>query len=250
MRRPVKLFLVVASLLVLAAAMFAAAGLARSTAAPQTTQECNKVKVCVHVIGPWVAVPATGEATWLLECPKRQGSVGGTDARASSVDIHVWFDGQIGAPISQGVTTGAFLLFHAISDNGKAGSFEARLGCIPIKKQSSSRSTLSARRAAAPLPGTPVGVPLDPEATSVVVSAGSKQTASQACPKKETLVGSWSGLAFNSTGPPANVAAALGMVTTKTSAEGSSVNGVVQSSSSFPGPTTAEVQIGAVCASP
>jgi hypothetical protein len=248
MRRPVKLFVVVASLLVLAGAVFAAAGLARTSAAPQTTQECNKVKVCVHVIGPWVAVPATGEATWLLECSKRQGSVGGTDARASSVHIHVWFDGQIGAPISQGVTTGSFLLFHAISDDGKAGSFEARLGCIPIKKQSSSRSTLSARRAAA-VPGTPVGVPLDPYATSIVLSVGSKQTASQACPKKETLVGSWSGLAFNSTGPPANVAAALGKVTTKTSVEGSSVNGVVQTSSSFPGPTTAEVQIGAVCAS-
>jgi len=183
-----------------------------------------------------------------MECPKRQGSVGGTDARASSVAIHVWFDGQIGAPISQGVTTGAFLLFHAISDNGKAGSFEPRLGCIPIKKQSSSRSTLSARRVAASIPGTPVGVPLDPRATAVVLSAGSKQTASQACPKSETLVGSWTGLAINSTAPPPNIAAILGMVTTKTSVEGKSVNGVIQTSSSLPGPTTTEVQIGAVCA--
>jgi hypothetical protein len=248
MKRSLKLLGVVASVLLLAGAVFAAAGLARTTAAPQTTQECNKVKVCVHVIGPWVAVPATGEATWLMECPKRQGSVGGTDVRASSVHVHVWWDAQIGAPISQGVTTGAFLLFHAIADDGKAGSFEPRLGCIPIKKQSSSRSTLSARRAAAPLPGTPVGVPLDPRATVVVLSAGSKQTASEACPKKETLVGSWSGLAINSTGPPDNIAGILAAVTIKTSAEGASVNGVTQTSSSLPGPAATQAQIGAVCA--
>lgn len=248
MTRSLKLFVAVASVLVLVGAVFATAGLARSSAGP-TTQECNKVKVCIHVVGPWVAVPATGEATWLLECPKRQGSVGGTDARASSVHIHVWFDGQIGAPISQGVTTGAFLLFHAISDDGKAGSFEPLLGCIPIKKQSSSRSTLSARRVAS-IPGTPVGVPLDPEATTVTLSAGAKQTANQACPKKEILVGSWDGLAFNTQGPPPNVAELLGMVTTKTAVEGGSVKGVIQTTSSLPSNGNAEVQIGAVCASP
>jgi hypothetical protein len=249
MTRSLRLFVAVASLLALAGAVFAAASLARGSAAPQTTQECNKVKVCVHVVGPWVAVPATGEATWLLECTKRQGSVGGTDARASSVDVHVWFDGQIGAPISQGVTTGSFLLFHAITDDGKAGAFEPLLGCIPIKKQSSSRSTLSARRVAA-IPGTPVGVPLDPEATSVVLSAGSTQTASQTCPKKETLVGSWNGLAFSTKGPPTDVASLLGMVTTKTSVEGGSVKAVIQTGTSLPLTDEAEVQIGAVCASP
>jgi hypothetical protein len=248
MKRSLRLFAVVASLLALAGAVFAAGSLARSAAAPQTTQECNKIKVCVHVVGPWVAVPATGEATWLLECAKRQGSVGGTDARASSVHVHVWFDGQIGAPISQGVTTGSFLLFHAVSDNGQAGSFEPFLGCIPIKKQSSSRSTLSGRRIAAPLPGTPVGVPLDPRATLVALSAGSSQTASQACPKKETLVGSWSGIAFSSQGPPADVSSVLGAVAVKTSAEGNSVKGVIQTGA-VSLTDEAEAQIGAVCAS-
>jgi hypothetical protein len=247
MKRSLKLAVVVASLLVLAGAVFAAASLARTAAAPQTTQECNKVKVCVHVVGPWVAVPATGEATWLLECAKRQGSVGGTDARASSVHVHVWFDGQIGAPIQQGITTGSFLLFHAVTDNGKPGSFEPLMGCIPIKKQSSSRSTLSARRIAAPLPGTPVGVPLQPRATLVVLQAGSKQTTSQACQKKETLVGSWSGLAFGTKQPP-DVAPVLGAVTVKTSVEGTSVKAAIQTGGSLPLTDEAEVQIGAVCA--
>ncbi len=248
MRRSLRLLAVVAGLLALVAAAFSAGSLARTSAAPQTTQECNKVKVCVHVVGPWVAVPAAGEATWLLECPKRQGSVGGTDARASSVHVHVWFDGQIGAPIGQGVTTGSFLLFHAISDDGKVGSFEPLLGCIPIKKQSSSRSTLSARRIAA-IPGTPVGVPLDPRGTDVVLQAGSTQTTSQACPKKETLVGSWNGLAFNTKNPPGDVAAVLGMVTTKTSVEGGSVKATIHTGGSLALTDEAEAQIGAVCAS-
>jgi hypothetical protein len=234
-------------LLALSGAVFAAAGLARGSAAPKTTQECNKVKVCVHVVGPWVAVPGTGEATWLLECSKRQGSVGGTDARASSVHVHVWFDGQIGAPISQGVTTGAFLLFHAVSDNGQPGSFEPLLGCIPVKKQSSSRSTLSARRIAV-IPGTPIGVPLQPRATVVVLQGGSQQTTSQNCQKKEALVGSWFGVAFNTKGPPPDVAAVLRAVTVKTSAEGTSVKGAIQTGSSVPATDEAEVQIGAVCA--
>jgi hypothetical protein len=247
MRRSYRLVVVVASLLVLAGAVFAAGSVARDAAAPQTTQECHKVKVCVHVVGPWVAVPASGEATWLLECSKRQGSVGGTDARASSVHVHVWFDGQIGAPISQGVTTGAFLLFHAISDDGKAGSFEPLLGCIPIKKQSSSRSTLSARRVASGIPGTPVGVPLQPRATLVVLQAGSKQTTVETCQKKETLVGSWYGLAFSTKTPP-DVTPVLSAVTVKTSPEGTSVKAAIQTGSSLPLTDEAEVQIGAVCA--
>ncbi|HWB21575.1 MAG TPA: hypothetical protein VG652_01660 [Gaiellaceae bacterium] len=248
MKRSRRLVVVVASLLVLSGAVFAAASLARSSAAPQTTQECHKVKVCVHVVGPWVAVPGTGEATWLLECSKRQGSVGGTDARASSVHVHVWFDGQIGAPISQGVTTGSFLLFHAVTDNGQPGSFEPLLGCIPVKKQSASRSTLSARRISAGIPGTPVGVPLQPRGTLVVLQAGSKQTTSQSCQKKETLVGSWNGLAFGTKDPPTDVGSVLGSVTVKTSAEGTSVKAAIQTGGSLPLTDEAEVQIGAVCA--
>jgi hypothetical protein len=61
-------------------------------------------------------------------------------------------------------------------------------------------------------------------------------------------VGSWSGLAVNSTGPPDNIAAILAAVTIKTSAEGTSINGVTQTSSSLPGPSATQAQIGAVCA--
>jgi hypothetical protein len=247
-RSPLRLSFVLAGLLMVAAATFAAASLAQPQAAPQTTQECNKVKVCVHVVGPWVAVPGTGEATWLLECPKRQGSVAGTDARASSAHIHIWFDAQNGAPIQQGITTGSFLLFHAISDDGKPGAFEPFLGCIPTKAQSSSRSTLSARRvrAASALPGTAVGVPLDPHAKLVALEVGSTQTATQTCPTGETLVGSWSGLAFNTRTPP-DVASVLGIVSTTTTVVGRSVKGVIQTGS-LPFADEPVVQIGAVCA--
>jgi len=35
--------------------------LAAAPAALPKTHECDKVKVCVHIPGPWVVVPATGE---------------------------------------------------------------------------------------------------------------------------------------------------------------------------------------------
>ena len=76
---------------------------------------------------------------------------------------------------------------------------------------------------------------------------GSKQTSSQACQKKETLVGSWYGIAFGTKDPP-DVAPVLGAVAVKTSAEGTSVKAVIQSGS-IPLTDEAEAQIGAVCAS-
>ncbi len=247
MKRLLGVFVAVAGVLVLVAAVLPGTVLARTAAPPaQTTQECNKVKVCVHVIGPWVAVPATGEATWLLECAKRQGSVGGTDVRASSTHIHVWFEGQISAPITQGTTTGSFLLFHAVSDNGQPGSFEARLGCIPVKKTSSSRSTVSARSAMAQLPGTVGGVPLDPRATTVVLQPGSIQTTSEACPKKEHSLGNWSALAFITTSPPA-VPLFKDVSVRTTVGDDGTVKASIQTTSALTVDDQGEVQIGSVC---
>jgi hypothetical protein len=247
MKRVLGVFVAVASVAALVAAMLAPGALAKTAAAaPKTTQECNKVKVCVHVVGPWVAVPATGEATFLLECAKRQGSVGGTDVRASSTDIHVWFEGQISAPIMEGTTTGSFLLFHAVSGNGKPGSFEPFLGCIPVKKTSSSRSTVSARIAAAPLPGTVGGVPIDPRATDVTLQPGSTQTTSETCPKKEQLLGNWSALAFNTKGPP-DISLFNKVAVKSAVGNDAKVTGAIQTASSMPVDAEAEVQIGAVC---
>src|SRR4029079_9843624 len=94
-------------------------------------------------------------ATFLVTCPKRRGFVGGSDTRASSKDVQVWFDGQVGAPVPQSVTTGAFLLFHAVTTNGRPGSFQPTIGCVKVLAQTKGRSTVSARAAGALAGKTP-----------------------------------------------------------------------------------------------
>jgi hypothetical protein len=261
MRRALRLLVVAGSLLALVAAALASGSLAKQTAspfyavAPPKSRQCNNVKGCLLVVGPWVAVPANGETTFLLNCRKRQGSVGGSDARLTSKHVHVWFDGQISAPISQGTTTGPFLLFHAVTDNGKPGAFEPLLGCIAPQYPSSIRSTVSARVATA-LPETTNGVPLQPRANIVVLYAGAKQKAITSCTGGEKLIGSWSALAYitserNSvvallTPPPS--LAHDGAVTAKTALVGRKVVGTIQTDKSLPFIPLAEVQIGAICA--
>jgi hypothetical protein len=261
MRRALRLLIVAGCLLALVAAVLESSSLAKQAGspfyavAPPKSKQCNNVKGCLLVVGPWVAVPANGETTFLLNCPKRHGSVGGSDARLTSKHVHVWFDGQISAPIIQGTTTGPFLLFHAVTDNGKPGAFEPLLGCIAPQYPSSIRSTVSARVAPA-LPGTTNGVPLQPRAKLVVLYAGAKQKAITSCTGGERLIGSWSALAFitserNSvvallTPPPS--LAHDGAVTTKTALVGRKVMGTILTDKSLPFTPLAEVQIGAICA--
>jgi hypothetical protein len=261
MRRALRLLVVAGSLAALVAAALASGSLAKQAAspfyavAPPKSRQCKNVKGCLLVVGPWVAVPANGETTFLLTCPKRHGSVGGSDSQVTSKHVHVWFDAQISSPIIQGTTTGPFLLFHAVTDNGKPGAFEPLLGCIAPQYPSSIRSTVSAR-VATDLPGTTSGVPLDPRATLVVLYAGAKQKATTSCTGRERLVGSWSALAFvtserNSivallTPPPS--LAHDGDVTTKTALAGGEVVGTIQTDKSLPFRPLAEVQIGAICA--
>ncbi len=248
-----RLLAVATGLLILAAAAVAGTSLARPAdtpfylvPAPPPTNECHNVKLhCVSVIGPWVSVPASGEATFLLSCPKRKGFVGGSDSQASSSNVHIWFDGQIGAPIGQSITTGPFLLFHAVTDNGKPGSFAPILGCVTPKQQASSRATVSARRTAG-APGTNPGASLEPRAKVVVLVAGSKQSATKSCLRREKVVGSWSALAFATPAPPD--LSHTGLVTIKTAIVGNSVIATIQTDISLPFTPLAEVQIGAMCA--
>ncbi len=252
MKHALRLLVVAAGLLALLAAALAATGLARTTenpfylVPPLDTKECNMVKACVHVFGPWVAVPATGEATFLLMCPKRQGSVGGMDVRASSPHVHVWFDAQTGAPIIQGITTGPFALFHAVTDNDKPGSFEPILGCILVKQTTDIRSTISARKAAPPI-GTSAGPPLEPRSSLVLLVPGAKQKTTKKCQPKEKLVGTWTALAFDRPGFVPDLSHNRA-VTVKTVVADGTVSAVIVTGKSMPLVETAEVQIGLLCA--
>ena len=249
MSRAVRGIAVAAGLAALGAAVFAAAGLARSAGGPfylvppPPTNECNNVKSCIHVSGPWVVVPAHGEATWLLQCPHRHGSAGGTDVRASSRHVHVWFDAQPGSPIDEGTTTGPFVLYHAITDNGKPGSFEPLLGCIALAQQTDSRSTLAVRTVPT---GTTYGLALEPRSTMVVLVAGYTQKATKPCQQNERLVSNWTALAIQSKGPPDPARAAL--VTMAATDVGKTVHAVITTGRALPFFPLTEVQVGAVCA--
>jgi hypothetical protein len=164
---------------------------------PQTN-ECTNVPHCSGVTGPWVVIPAHREATFLLRCPERHGfSVGGTDARVSSPVVQVWFDGELGAPIgtpSFKTSTGAAVLFHATSGNGKPGWFQPTVGCSSLA-ESSERSTVSA------LPGIPAGPPPDLHAVSFDVTNAVRYGQRVTCPRTEKLGSWWASFAFLA-GPP------------------------------------------------
>lgn len=251
MRRALRL-VVASGLLVLAVATLATSGSAKQPSpgrpfylVPSLTKECQNVKDCVGVPGPWIVVPARGEATYLFGCPARRAFiVGGTDARASSKSIRVWFDGKLGAPIGvpRGSKGGAILLFHATANNGKEGTFQPILGCV-TPTQRSKRSTVAV------LPGTPPGAPLDLRTEQFGLKLNRpllKHTTTVGCPKNERLVGSWSALAFASTGPP-DLAYAKAVTVTIVAA-GGKVHADIEKSRVFgPFAPRAWAQIGAMC---
>jgi hypothetical protein len=216
---------------------------------PSPTKECQGVANCEAAVGPWVAVPASGEATFLFGCPLRFGFlVGGTDARASSAHIRVWFDGQLGAsggfPASDSAD-GAVLLFHGESDDARSGAFQPILGCVSLKN-TSKLATVSLQLTAA-TPGTPPGPPLDLRANTVVLGAGSLTRTTVRCPGRETLIGSWSAYAINTSGPPS--AAYLKAVMITTVIRGGRVHGSFQIGTPLLTPLAplAWAQVGAMC---
>ena len=129
------------------AALAAAAAPGRVGAA----NECAGIPRCIPVAGPWVAVPAHGEAEYVLQCPQGRGIVGGTDAQASSLDVRATFDGIIGSPVAFGRTTLSSVLFRALSATHKPGLVQAlhRLHPGPepdLEHASPRRSRRSGRR--------------------------------------------------------------------------------------------------------
>jgi hypothetical protein len=211
------------------------------------TSECANLNYCYGVRGPWVVVPAQGEATFLLGCPERALSaggflLGGADSRASSSKIRVWYDGGLGAPLGHETTQSSLtgLLFHATSDDGVQGSFQPVVGCISLK-QASKRSTLSDQRASI----RPVHVAPTPlyRSANVILEPGWNRTISKSCLAREKLVGSWSAVSYGTSAPPK--LPSPGAVTVGTSSTGRTVVAHVRTSSSIP--YLIRIQVGAVC---
>ena len=180
------------AVLVTVAAVLAFA--ATTVSAGAATNECRGITACIPVAGPWVLVPAHGQATYLLTCPGGRSIVGGLDAQASSRAVRVSFDGRIGAPVSPGVTTTRYALFRAVSTSGRAQTFQPRLGCIPTQG-GGGRSTVSARV-------TPAGPSLELRSRIVIIGPGQVRFAKVACLASEQLVGTWHAIAFRVKQPP------------------------------------------------
>ena len=170
----------------------AAAALLASGASAATV-ECAGIPTCIDVPGPWVAVPASGEAKFLLDCPQRRGVVGGVDALASSRHIHVTFEGLLGGPVAPGRTTTRYAFFRAVSGNHREGLFEPRIGCIPSSAGGPQTTAYVV---------SPAGLATDLAATLMLINPGRVKRATIGCANGEHLVESWNATAFSTPVPP------------------------------------------------
>lgn len=164
-----------------------------ASGANAATVECAGIPTCIDVPGPWVAVPANGEAKFLLDCPQRRGVVGGVDALASSRDIHVTFEALLGGPVAPGRTTTRYAFFRAVSGRHKAGLFEPRIGCIPSSAGGPQTTAYTF---------TPAGPATDLAAATMPIAPGRARHTTLGCANGERLVESWDAIAFPTEVPP------------------------------------------------
>jgi hypothetical protein len=220
------------------AALLAALALAAVPGGAGAADECNGIPRCIPVEGPWVAVPANGEAKFLLQCPQGRGIIAGTDALASSQDVRATFDAILGSPVSFGRSTSSTVLFRAVSAHHRAGLFKPFAGCIPAA--TSVRSTIATR-------AMPPGAPLDLRAATMKLTPGLQRKVTVGCPNGETLVDSWNSTAFVGVNAPSPAVASAVQVHSKI------VKGRVElqvfTSEALPRGAQAELQIGVRCAS-
>jgi hypothetical protein len=199
------------------------------------TSECLGVRTCIDVPGPWVAVPARGEALFLLECPRRQGTVVGVDSLATSRDVHVTFDGLLGGPVGPNRTTGSYAFFRAVSGRHQLGLFEPRIGCSPPPQAGPQTTAFQL---------TPAGPPLNIAATTLPVTPGAVRHLTLGCVRGQSLVDSWDATAFPEPVSPALAAA----VHVQRSARGGHVSITIVVSETLPRAARALVQVGVRCA--
>jgi len=217
-------------------ALVALALSASAPAASPAGDPCKGIPRCISVPGPWVAVPATGEVDYLMECPGGNGIIGGTDALVTSQQIFVSFDGIPGSPVKYGRTTNYEAFFRAVAGDHRAGEFEPFIGCIP---------TRSASRITTGVPVAPLGAPLDLRARSVTIVPGGVSTATMSCRGGERLVDSWSAIAFETATPtPVSFAAAIRVVG---AVHGGVAGATVVAGKTLPLSAPAFVQLGVRC---
>jgi hypothetical protein len=209
-----------------------------SARADVPTNECNGIQQCARARGPWVVVPAHGWAQYLLNCPGRRGIAAGVEAIASSTAVHVSWDAKLGSPASPGRSTQQYVFFRAVSSNGRVGFFQPRIGCIPT---SPTRSTYMVK---ATVPGAPLNI----AATNVRLKAGTIGKTTIGCIPTQTLVDSWTAVAFRTEKQTRPELAQAIQVQKTVEGKGKKVAVRIAVSEALPPGSGAEVQLGVMCA--
>jgi hypothetical protein len=164
--------------------------------------------------------------------------VGGTDAVVSSRALDVTFAGQLGSPVSPGVTTSRSVLFAGLYTGTapRATSFQPYLGCIPTSGGGRSTTSITAK------PGNPITL----RATTVRLAPGRVQSVTRACPRSEHLVWSWHATAFRTKAAPS--AALVSVVQVSRTVRNGRVLVRTTTTDAMPNNVKAEVQVGLACA--
>ncbi len=186
-----------------ALALAALAGVLAVGAQPAAAAgECNGLKVCIPVAGPWVKIPAPAAggiatATWRLTCP--EGVVGGVDARASEVAVGVEFPGRLGSPVNPGITTSRSLVFKGtyVGRARHPTSYRPFIGCLP-GGGGGPRTPTSFVAASAVKPGEPITI----RTADINLPAGRLARATFRCRPGERLLGSRHSIGLYTAGVP------------------------------------------------
>ncbi len=202
--------------------------------------ECQGLRVCLPLAGPWVVVPAGGVA-YELACPAEGYIVAGTDARVATRDVDVSFRGESGSPVGPGVTTRQSVVFEAVRTRAGAGpsSFRPFIGCIPTQGGGGRALT----SVSAPSPGVKPSQPV----RSVLVSRKVRRRSfvvRVVCPSGTRLVGSSHAVAFRQPLSPSG-AMLTAVRVTRAVADRALVASVRSTSAAG---SRAEVQVRALCA--
>ena len=215
----------------------------RATAGPPKANPCDGSEELQTVAGPWVAVPASGEAEFLLECPKRAGTIGGTDALVELEGRPRRVGGESReARFARARTTDYFAFFRAGSAKGRAGLFQPYIGCIPQQKVNP-RSTVSAPDHEAGV--TPGRVPRSSADAARPQGRRSRRPRRTA---RRASASSAAGTRSCSAPPrPPDPALANKVHVALTIAKGK-VLAAIQTDAGMPPAAQAELQVGAVCA--
>ena len=145
--------------------------------------------------GPWVVVPGArhGRVPALAARADAASSAGST-RRSTSRDVHVGFDGRLGAPVQPGVTTTRYALFRAVSTSSAA------------RRRSSRCSAASRCRAGAAARRSPRASARRGRRSTYARGSSSSGRATcvrpDRCASGENLVDAWHAVAFRTKQPP------------------------------------------------